>query len=509
MTRFFLLAYFLFSLPLCAQPGKKPADALSSQEAYLTARRKLQRQDSLMAFDASLVLSPFEQQANGKLVALRDSLLQVYQQQHFNPVARYFYQSQSHLYTTRLYEVLRQMPKGGVLHLHAPAAGNFHWIVDRALTEPHCHVFWDEASAGFVKGQLAFFAAGKAPNGFYPAASLAERHPDFAGQLYAELTLSAQTGRDSAHVWGQFENIFRKLNGFVRYQPVFRDYMRHVLERLLADGVQHVAFREGLAGGLYDLVHPEGHYSPDTLVRYWQELQAEVQQQDPAFSLHLIYANIRSRSNEVIAQDLEKAFGLKKRFPDLIQGYDLVAEEDAGNSTLYFLDTWLSMDSLSKVYGVQLPLCMHGGESNQHHIDNLYDLVLLRSKRIGHGINLFRFPSLIPLVRSQQMVLEVCPLSNQLLGYVPDLRNHPAVFYMKQGVQVTLSSDDPGVFGYEGVTPDYWAACLAWGLDLRSLKKLALNGLLFSSLSGRDRVMALRNFETRWEAWVRYVNNTL
>jgi adenosine deaminase CECR1 len=53
---------------------------------------------------------------------------------------------------------------------------------------------------------------------------------------------------------------------------------------------------------------------------------------------------------------------------------------------------------------------------------------------------------------------------------------------LNKGLQVSISSDDPGFFGYEGVTMDYLYTFLAWDLDLRDLKKLSLNGITYSSV---------------------------
>jgi adenosine deaminase CECR1 len=41
---------------------------------------------------------------------------------------------------------------------------------------------------------------------------------------------------------------------------------------------------------------------------------------------------------------------------------------------------------------------------------------------------------------------------------------------MTRGIQVSISSDDPGLFGYEGVTLDYVYATGAWELTIRDLK---------------------------------------
>lgn len=54
---------------------------------------------------------------------------------------------------------------------------------------------------------------------------------------------------------------------------------------------------------------------------------------------------------------------------------------------------------------------------------------------------------------------------------------------LKKGIQITINSDDPGFFGYEGVTMDYVYSYIAWELDIRDLKKLSLNGITYSSLT--------------------------
>jgi adenosine deaminase CECR1 len=70
-----------------------------------------------------------------------------------------------------------------------------------------------------------------------------------------------------------------------------------------------------------------------------------------------------------------------------------------------------------------------------------------------------------------------------VLGYTKDLRTHPISYLMFRGVQFSISSDDPGLFGYEGVTLDYVYGTCAWGLSIRDLKQLALNGINYGSIT--------------------------
>jgi len=47
--------------------------------------------------------------------------------------------------------------------------------------------------------------------------------------------------------------------------------------------------------------------------------------------------------------------------------------------------------------------------------DNLYDALLLGTKRIGHGFSLVKHPKLMSICRERDIALEVCPISNEIL----------------------------------------------------------------------------------------------
>jgi adenosine deaminase CECR1 len=78
---------------------------------------------------------------------------------------------------------------------------------------------------------------------------------------------------------------------------------------------------------------------------------------------------------------------------------------------------------------------------------------------------------------------------------------------LSKGIQATISSDDPGLFGYEGVTLDYVYAVGAWMLDLRDLKKLSLNGIKYASISEEKKKYYYEEiFPKKWSAWVDSIN---
>lgn len=110
---------------------------------------------------------------------------------------------------------------------------------------------------------------------------------------------------------------------------------------------------------------------------------------------------------------------------------------------------------------------------------------------------------MIELFREKDICFEINPVSNQLLQYVDDQRNHPAKIFLELGLPVVLSPDDPAIFGYCGVSYDFWIACMAWNLDLRGLKQLALNSVKYASLNEEEKAALLEHFNSCWDSFIR------
>ena len=506
--RFFFLLFILSGLlsiscskSISQTVTTSPQPALAADARYMKERADLVQADSAIALAADIVLSTEELVLNQNLVALRKEMLAAYEEANFFPPARNFYKSKEHIESTQLFKILQKMPKGGVLHLHSGAAGEAEWMVNKVIEDPYGHVYWAEGNQQNVKGQIRFFKEGEAPAGFYKANDLNNTVSNFQKTLAAMLTFDQEIGQDSVDIWEEFEKRFQRLYGFVGYQPLYKDFFKASLQTLMDDGIQHVEFR-GILGSLYHPDYPDGHFTADSSIQYMQEVVTEIQEREPDFSLKLIFTSLRFKPKKAIEQDLIEAFQMRQKYPDFIAGFDLVAREDDGHSTLYFLDQWLQMDSLEAVYQIDMPLYLHDGESDWKSVDNLYDAVLLNSRRIGHGFNLFKFPGLMDQVKAKDICIEISPLSNQILGYVGDLRVHPGSQYLSHGIPISISSDDPLIFDYNGLSYDFWSIFLAWELDLKDLKKLAINSLQYSALSEDEKENALQSWERKWNLFI-------
>ena len=469
-----------------------------NEAVYYKQLYSLKQEGANIRSPYKLPLSEEEHLLDSLLNQEREKMLAVYKERHYFPPARYFFGWKDHMDTTRLFKVFSSMPKGGMLHLHGSASLTADWIIDKAYELEEAYVYWGEPTESLQKGNLRVFLPDQVPTDYYRPQELENRNKDFREEWLDVLTLDYTTDSDSVDIWLEFEGYFNSVYAFLSYRPVYEEYYRASFKRLISDGIQHVELRNALRG-LYDL---ENEYPSDSIIAIQKRLEKEMQEIDPAFSLRLIYSNLRRLPKDIIQADIENAMLLRKKYPDMVMGYDLVGEEDAGHTTRFFSENWVSLKELTKKHQIDLPFYFHNGESNWADSDNVLDTYLLKSKRIGHGFNLYRYPALWEKLKANDVCIEICPISNQVLGYVRDMRNHPALLYIQLGIPISISSDDPSIFQYKGVTPDYWAIYLAWHLDLATVKKLSQNGIAYSALTEEEKKTSLAFWERKWEAFV-------
>jgi adenosine deaminase CECR1 len=84
---------------------------------------------------------------------------------------------------------------------------------------------------------------------------------------------------------------------------------------------------------------------------------------------------------------------------------------------------------------------------------NLVDALLLGSKRIGHGFALAKHPYVMQQMKAKGICLELCPISNEILGLTPRVGGHAMYQLLANNVHCTVSSDNGALFRYVVTTP--------------------------------------------------------
>lgn len=91
------------------------------------------------------------------------------------------------------------------------------------------------------------------------------------------------------------------------------------------------------------------------------------------------------------------------------------------------------------------------------------------------------------MVKEKDICVEINPLSNWLLGYCRDLRHHPAQQLIANNISITLNPDDYFCWDEDGVTMDYFLACVFWNFDLKDLKWCIMNSIKYSSFGVEEK----------------------
>jgi adenosine deaminase/aminodeoxyfutalosine deaminase len=120
-----------------------------------------------------------------------------------------------------------------------------------------------------------------------------------------------------------------------------------------------------------------------------------------------------------------------------------------------------------------LHLTAHAGETMGP--ESVWAALRLGAERIGHGIAAVRDQELMRHLRAHDIPLEICLTSNLVTGVVKRLEDHPVRRLFDAGVPITLSTDDPAMFGCT-LLGEYRLAARHFGFSQPELRKIAENG---------------------------------
>ncbi|KAG9102370.1 hypothetical protein FS749_004156 [Ceratobasidium sp. UAMH 11750] len=268
-------------------------------------------------------------------------------------------------------------------------------------------------------------------------------------------------------IWGKFDTTFPIALGLTRYEPILRRYTEQLLFSQIEDGISYVELRVGTSptGNLISEDAMQNLTSSDVM-KVIQGAIGNVRanltdqgREDEFAGARVIYMALRSVSVEEMVGNLDECIELKAKYPDLIVGFDMAGQEDAGHPLIFFAEALLDFRAKAEKRGLNIPFIFHAGETldDGGEVDsNLYDAFLLGSKRIGHGYSLAKHPLLMQKYKEKGILVEVCPISNEILRLTSSMPMHPLPVLLNNGLKVAISSDDPSVFQNPGLSFDFY-----------------------------------------------------
>jgi len=367
------------------------------------------------------------------------------------------------------------MPKAGTLHSHIDALAPFDWLIEEVTYDPDVYIFLGEAKSSQMSsgvtpklqveepplygtfkfmtsdravqlnaeyGNEVYSKKGQLQGPWYNVEEVRALKPDpkaFDKWLLSLITLG-QEDVDAGDVWTPFQNCFVRVGGLTFYEKVFEKFVRKVFESAKADNLQFLEFRT-LPIYLYAL---DGTETVTPLEAY--QMIHDIAQEyvdDSFFGIRIVESVLRFISKEEMKENLRDTLAHHLQFPDLVVGFDIVGQEDRGETLLFYLEEFLEFQMAVEEANATFPFYFHGGESlfmNTERDENLYDAMLLETKRIGHGYALRHHPLLLDMVKAKNVAIEICPISNQILELVEDFRNHPVATYISMDIPFVVQT---------------------------------------------------------------------
>ena len=489
----------------------------------LIAQEKRQRSDhafretfSPMAREAAAIVSAirFEEQQTLWNAEYEDNLAKE------EGVALYpgmmFSLARKRMESSKLWRIIKKMPKGALLHCHMQATADLDMLINDTInTERMCIVADAPLASEEARTNIPFqfsYVKGMSPSqdvdvwaekyaGKVPVlvSKAAESFPDGGKEGYIHWIKSRATITETEslqhhlgvdHVWKRFMACFPILGSMMNYEPIFRKFLRTFFTQLAEDGVRWVDIRSVF-------VTPYTRAGADKPDDDHENQLAAIQEEIEAFKqteagrgfwgARLIWTSMRAWDSRPLVEDMKRCIEMKRVFPDLIAGYDCVGQEDAGRPLAEMTPELFWFKKRCVEEGVDIPFYFHAGEclgDGNTTDENLFDAVLLGTRRIGHGFSLYKHPLLIDMVKEKKILIESCPVSNEILRLTSSILSHPLPALLARGVACALCNDDPTIFGLgsSGMTHDFWQALQGWeNLGLEGLASLAENSVRWAT----------------------------
>ncbi|KAF8460941.1 hypothetical protein BDZ91DRAFT_410594 [Kalaharituber pfeilii] len=471
---------------------------------------------------------------------------------------------------TELWRIVKRLPKGALLHAHIGAMVDVDWLLQLAMKTPGIHILSksgpirteeDLATADICFTYIppsdspdspitlyeATYEAGHpiplhtaaatfpfkftALHGSIPLPTAVSDHASkptlaFLSWLQSRTTITpheALLHHDGIDcIWAKFRSIFFVLSGLIYYEPILRAFIAHLFDALHRDGISWVDMRaafhmcpQASHTGCPQAAHTGLPLTFTDVVRIYGEEVHKYRQSHPDFwGSRIIWTATRILSSTEIKENMEACLLAAETYPDLIAGFDLVGQEDPGRTLLEHLPELLWFRNECESRGLSIPFYFHAGETlgdGTGADDNLYDAILLGTRRIGHGFSLYKHPHLMDLVKHNGTVVEVCPISNEILRLTASIMGHPLPALLANGIKVVIANDDPGILGQKttgSLTHDMWQVCQAFGnVGLEGLGAMCETAAEAAAYVGGDEEKERRvaEWRDRWEEFCVWV----
>ncbi|KAI0907382.1 hypothetical protein F4823DRAFT_626366 [Ustulina deusta] len=322
--------------------------------------------------------------------------------------------------------------------------------------------------------------------------------------------------------WRAFNARTKMMKGLFNYETAFRRYTRECLEEFVKDNVQYAEIRPNFMQ-TNQILNDSAQRKIDNfgtmkcIIEEYEKFMKHIgdmgedgkiidnQQHRPTFSgMKVIYCTPRSFNREAVKKALDECIEMKKKWPGYIAGFDLVGEEAFAkpHPLRYFEAEFQNFRKRCDDEKLEIPFLFHCGETPDDLEGNLETALDLNSKRIGHGYALPEKPEVMRKMRSKNICVETCPISNMVLGLAKCMDEHSMYKLLEENMHCAVSSDNGTLF-QSTLSHDFYEVMAGnKNINLYGWKQLARWSIEHSCLSPDELTRTLAEWEKRWQDFI-------
>lgn len=220
---------------------------------------------------------------------------------------------------SKLWQIIKKMPKGALLHCHLEAMVDLDWLIEHAFTLTGIHVQADgpldsvEAqsttpfSFKWLKAEqqtnASLWNSSYTPGTLIPIAQVADSFPGggrdaFKALMRARSTITHDESLAHHHgpndIWRKFLSCFGIIASLLHYEPTYREFLRRMFQQLVEDGVQYVDIRSAFIVPFYREGCEEADEDFDFMIGILDdEIEAFKKSEKSFWGARLIWTTIR------------------------------------------------------------------------------------------------------------------------------------------------------------------------------------------------------------------------
>lgn len=389
---------------------------------------------------------------------------------------------------SELYSFCMKLPKGSDLHVHGTSLVPVHYLLDFVYNHEKILINLDNYLLTYQKDDNCYSLKYAIDNNLIKKESIIKKW-------------TVLGKKEDENIWNYFEQLFSYTEAIDLDYDILKDYYVFAFNYYLDVNISHVEIHVLLSKNINET---------RKTVQTIKDAYFEVKRKREELVVSIIGTSMKmfdsmQDSEDIINCVLKVREEIKDDFDPndihyFVLGVDLINEEDKSRPLKEYAPLLIEI----KKNNPEFEYYLHCGESINANNDNLIDAFLLRAERVGHGTNLYRYPSLLKEYVKNEICLESCLISNQILDYVKDLRLHPSAEYLKRGVTISLCSDDPIFFENEALVDDFFAAIVCWDIGLAEIKHLCINSIMYSGLDRNSKILLMKKWHEQYKVFINY-----